>query len=494
MMNVALINSDLEIALVEILLAVGVMGTLLAALFGATKAQNRLRISEVGISLALILMIALVVFRAQSEGSFGASAFSGHFLQDRFATYAKLLVLVGALVSLLLAPGYLRRENIVRYEYPVLIGLATLGMLCMISASSLVLVYMGLELQSLSLYVLAAIRRDSLRSSEAGLKYFMLGAVSSGLFLFGASLVYGHTGSIDFETLRNFLLRQEQSGVLSAGFLVGMVFVISGLIFKISAAPFHMWTPEVYEGSPTPVTAFFAIAPKIAAFAMITRLLIDPFGPALEEWRQVIVVVSILSMLIGSFGAIAQTSIKRLMAYSSIGHMGYGLIALVAGGPDGVTALLLYWLVYLVMNSGVFGLILSMRSGGEMHESIASLAGFGRRYPVQGIVLLVLMFSLAGIPPMAGFFAKFYVFFAAVDEGYVWLAVVGAVTSVVSAFYYLRIIKIAWFDEESIAFDRDGTGFNRVVSSTSAILVLLFPVVATPIVAWTEIAARSLAP
>ncbi len=361
----------------------------------------------------------------------------------------KLLILGGSAASILLSFEYLKLKRMQRFEFPVLVLLAAVGMMMMVSASDLIALYLGLELQSLSLYVLAAIRRDDTRSSEAGLKYFVLGALSSGMLLYGASLLYGTTGATGFTEIAAAVARE---GAGNLGLTVGLVFLLVGLAFKVSAVPFHMWTPDVYEGAPTPVTAFFAAAPKLAAMALLTRVVAGAFGGAADQWRQIIIFLSIASMLLGAFAAIGQTNIKRLMAYSSIGHVGYALVGLAAGGEQGLEGLLVYLAIYLVMTLGTFACILAMRRGDGMVEDISSLSGLAETNLPLAFVLAMLLFSLAGVPPLAGFFAKFYVFAAAVKAGLYPLAVIGVLASVVAAFYYLRIVKVMFFDAPAPAF------------------------------------------
>ena len=363
-----------------------------------------------------------------------------------------------------------------RFEYPVLMLFATVGMMMMVSANDLIALYLGLELQSLSLYVLAAFKRDTTRSSEAGLKYFVLGALSSGMLLYGCSMIYGFAGTTSFDGLVQVLGGDQTASV---GLIVGIVFLIAGLAFKISAVPFHMWTPDVYEGAPTPITAFFAVAPKIAAISLFVRVMMDPFGGLVEEWRQIIIFVSILSMILGAFAAIAQTNIKRLMAYSSIGHMGYALVGLASGSEAGIQGVILYMTIYLAMNVGTFACILAMRRKGEMVEEISDLAGLSKSNPMLAAALLVFMFSMAGIPPLAGFFGKLYIFLAAIEAQLYVLAIIGVVASVVGAFYYLRIVKIMYFDEAVEPFDQPmGSGLSGVVTVTSIVTLLFFFVLA----------------
>ena len=404
------------------------------------------------------LLAAAGLFILGQPDDFRRLAFSGSFVVDPFAQFVKLLILMGSGLSIVMSLDYLKSERIQRFEYPILVILATLGMCMMVSANDLISLYMGLELQSLSLYVLASINRDSLRSTEAGLKYFVLGALSSGILLYGCSLVYGFVGTTNFDALREVMV----PGEWSLGLIFGMVFVTAGLAFKISAVPFHMWTPDVYEGAPTPVTALFATAPKIAAVALIVRVLMWPFtSPAGEispEWQQIVIALSILSMVLGAFAAIGQTNIKRLMAYSSIGHMGFVLMGLAAGTPEGLRGVLIYMTIYLFMNLGVFACILCMKRKQGMVEDISELAGLSRNQPVLAAIMMVLFFSLAGIPPLAGFFAKFYVILAAVHVGLYALAITGVLASVVGAYYYLRIVKIMYFDEPVEPFLQPITG------------------------------------
>lgn len=434
--------------------------------------------------IALIATAGLVL----AGGGETVTTFGGSFISDQFAVYMKVVSLLGAAMILVISGPYMQAEKMDRFEYPVLILLATLGMCLMISANDLIALYMGLELQSLALYVIAAFKRNSQRSTEAGLKYFVLGALSSGMYLYGASMLYGFTGSVGFEGIAQSAAAAEVSG----GVVVGLVFVAAALAFKISAVPFHMWTPDVYEGAPTPVTAFFAAAPKAAGVALVVRVMIDAFGTMGPQWQQIMIVVSILSMALGAFAAIGQTNIKRLMAYSSIGHMGYALVGLAAGTVEGITGVLVYMAIYVVMNGGVWVCILSMRRAEGMVENIDDLAGLAKNNPTMAFALAVLMFSLAGIPPMAGFFGKFYVFMAAVDAGLITLAVIGLVTSVVGAFYYIRIVKVIYMDEPAAAFDAPASGGMRVVLLGSTAFTILFVVAPSSLVEVAGKAAASL--
>ena len=420
-----------------------------------------------------------------------ARAFDGLFVIDGFAVFVKLLVLIGAGATLLMSYGYIGRERMNRFEFPLLVLFATVGMMMMVSANDLMALYLGLELQGLALYVAAAFQRDSLRSTEAGLKYFVLGALASGMLLYGASLIYGFTGTTRFTALAALFAGGETP---SLGVVVGLVFLAAGLAFKVSAVPFHMWTPDVYEGAPTPVTAFFSVAPKIAAIGLLVRVMSQPFGGLVDQWQQIVVFVSVGSMLLGAFAAIGQTNIKRLMAYSSIGHVGYALIGLAAGTAAGVRGILIYMAIYLAMNAGTFGCILAMRRKDQMVEGIDDLAGLSRTQPMLALALGAFMFSLAGVPPLAGFFGKFYVFLAAIDAKLYVLAVIGVLSSVVAAFYYLRIVKIMYFDEPAEAFDQPvGRELSWVVAAT-AVFVIFFFVYPSPVVDGAQTAAASLFP
>jgi NADH-quinone oxidoreductase subunit N len=473
-------QADAVAVLPEIVLAILSLALLMFGVFRRTDASDAVTL---GALVTLAVVAALVVF-----GGRGAeTAFNGAFVVDGFARVMKVLALFGTAVALVLSVGFMKRDRSQRFEYPVLVLLATLGMMMMISANNLIALYMGLELQSLSLYVLAAFNRESARASEAGLKYFVLGALSSGMLLYGASLVYGFTGSTGFPQIAAYL-SANGAGI---GLVFGLVFIIAGLAFKISAVPFHMWTPDVYEGSPTPVTAFFAAAPKVAAMALITRTMVSPFGHILPDWQQIIVFVSIASMILGAFAAIGQSNIKRLLAYSSIGNMGFALVGLAAGTPEGVQGVIVYMIIYMIMTLGAFACVLAMRRSGHMVEEISDLAGLARHNKGLAFVLAMLMFSLAGIPPLAGFFAKYFVFLAAVKAGLYTLAIIGVVTSVVGAYYYLRVVKIIYFDEPAAAFDRMDSEV-RLVAYASGAFTLLFVVFANPLINLAAQAAQSL--
>jgi NADH-quinone oxidoreductase subunit N len=460
----------------EILMAVGV---LVLVLFGAFRGER----PGYGMSIIALALLAVTFVAVLMLPSERVETMAGSFVVDGFAKFMKALTLLASAGGIILSLDYMRREGIYRFEYPILIVLSTIGMMMVISANDLIALYLGLELLSLSSYVIAAFDRDNLRSTEAGLKYFVLGALSSGMLLYGASLVYGFTGSVSFPVIATVL-----QGDVGIGAIVGLVFVAAGIAFKISAVPFHMWTPDVYEGSPTPVTAFFAAAPKMAGMAMATRVFIDAFPGILIQWQQIIVFISIASMALGSFAAIGQRNLKRLMAYSSIGNVGYALIGLAAGTPEGIQGVVIYMAIYLAMTLGSFAVILGMRRGNVMFESIDDLSGLARTHPALAFCLAMMMFSLAGIPPLAGFFAKFYVFAAA---NLVTLAVIGVVTSVIGAYYYLRIIKVMYFDAPVERFERMSPGVSFVLVVSSAV-VLLFWLVPAPIVNAAGAAARSL--
>jgi NADH-quinone oxidoreductase subunit N len=462
----------------EIVLAVGSLALLMIGVFAGERSTSLVTALSVG----LIILAGIALMLVPADGV----SFNGAFVIDPFARLLKLLVLIGSGVAIVMSVGYLRAEKFDRFEYPVLIVMATLGMLLMISANDLIALYLGLEMQSLALYVVAAINRDSVKSTEAGLKYFVLGALSSGMLLYGASLIYGFTGQTTFGGIAEVLT----GGTASIGLVFGLVFLIAGLAFKVSAVPFHMWTPDVYEGAPTPVTAFFAAAPKVAAMALFIRVMVGPFASVAHDWQQIITFISIASMVLGAFAAVGQRNIKRLMAYSSIGHMGYALVGLAAGGQAGVQGVVIYMLIYMAMTLGTFACILAMRRGTGMVEDISDLAGLSRTNPVMAFFLAMLLFSLAGIPPLAGFFAKFYVFLAAIQSGLYLLAVIGVVASVVGAYYYLRIIKIMYFDEPAGEFVPMAVEL-RVVLGISGAFVLLFVFIAGQIGSIADVAAKT---
>ena len=436
--------------------------------------------------LAIVFMIVTgVLIVQQAPGT--AQIFDGAIIVDDFARFMKLLILGGSAFAVILSFDYLKDAKILKFEFPVLVLLSAVGMLLLTSANNLISLYLSLELQSLALYVLAAFRRDSLFSAEAGLKYFVLGALSSGMLLYGCSLVYGFTGTTSFEGIASVLQADERS----VGLIFGLVFILAGVAFKLSAVPFHMWTPDVYQGAPTPVTAFFAAAPKVAGFAMLIRVVLEAFPSVDSDWKQIVIAVSIASMVLGAFAAIGQTNIKRLMAYSSIGHVGYALIGLVAATPQGIQGVLVYLAIYVVMTLGAFACILAMRREDGHVEEISELSGLSRHKPMLAFMLAMLLFSMAGIPPLAGFFAKFYVFLAAIEAGLFWLAVIGVVTSVVSAFYYLAIIAKMYFQEPAADFEPMTGKLSFVLGVTGIITLFLF-IPLNFLVTAAESAARSL--
>lgn len=460
-----------------------VLGALILLMIGAFIKQKNAMFMMFA-TFVIIIFAAVLLFL---QGDASGTMFNGSFIMDSFARLMKIVTLVAAAVAVFMSYDYMSKGDLWKYEFPILILLATAGMMMMISANDLIALYLGVELQSLALYVIAAFNRNSVRSSEAGLKYFVLGALSSGMLLYGASLLYGFTGATGFEPIAGSI----QSTGPTMGIVFGLVFLLVGLIFKISAVPFHMWTPDVYEGSPTPVTTFFAAAPKIAAMAMIVRVLYGAFPTIAPQWQQIIVFVSIASMLLGAFAAIGQTNIKRLMAYSSIGHMGFALVGLASGTEDGVRSVVIYMIIYAIMTLGTFACILAMRREEGPVENINELAGLAKNDLTMAFLLAMLMFSLAGIPPLAGFFAKFYVLLAAIEANLIPLAVVGVLASVVGAFYYLRIIKIMFFDEPADNF-QPMHGSLRTVLIAAGLFVLGYVIYPTPLLVAASAAAKSL--
>ena len=431
-------SADLNIILPEILLALFAIFALLGGVYTGKDG-----VASTLVWLTSAAMVALAVWISLTgEGT--NVAFNGMFSDDGFSRFAKVVILLSTAAVLLMGEGYMSKRGLLRFEYPILVALSVVGMMMMVSAGDLMALYMGLELQSLALYVVASLRRDSARSTEAGLKYFVLGALSSGILLYGASLIYGYAGT----TLFSGIIETAVHGDVSVGLLFGLIFVISGMAFKVSAVPFHMWTPDVYEGAPTPITAFFATAPKVAAMGLFARVMHDAFGNAVPDWQQVVALISLLSMFLGAVAAIGQTNIKRLMAYSSIAHMGYALMGLAAGTALGVEAMLVYMTIYVAMNIGTFAFILSMEKDGQPVTEISSLNMYAKAQPGRAFAMLILLFSLAGVPPMLGFFGKLYVLRAAYDAGLAWLAIAGVIASVIGAFYYLRIVFFMYFGEE----------------------------------------------
>src|SRR6266550_3546484 len=462
----------------ELVLAVGAMVLLM---LGAYRGQEATR-------LVTMLAIALLAVTGVLELLLPAgklTTFGGSFIVDDFARFLKVLALIGSAATLILSTEFLSDPSRRIFEYSILVVLSTLGMMVLISAGDLIMLYLGLELMSLALYVVAASNRDNAKSTEAGLKYFVLGALSSGMLLYGASLIYGFTGTVSFAGIA----AAAKTG--SIGIVFGIVFLLAGLCFKVSAVPFHMWTPDVYEGAPTPVTAFFASAPKVAALAVFTRVALTAFPGIVSQWQQIIVFVAIASMVLGSFAAIGQKNIKRLMAYSSIGHMGFALVGLASGTVEGAQGVLIYITIYVAMTLGTFAIILAMKRNGQAVESISDFAWLSRTNPLLAFFFAMLLFSLAGIPPLAGFFAKFYVFLAAIQAGLFALAVIGVVASVVGGYYYLAIVKTMYFDEPAKPFEPMPLELKAVLAVTG-LFNLLFFVYPSPLIQAADAAAKSL--
>jgi NADH-quinone oxidoreductase subunit N len=465
-------------ALPEIVLALGAM---LLLMIGAYRGQQ---VTGLVTALAVVLLVvtgALVLWLPAGK----LVTFGGSFILDDFARFLKVLVLIGSATALILSREFLSDPSRRIFEFAILIMLSTVGMMVLISAADLIMLYLGLELMSLALYVVAASHRDDAKSTEAGLKYFVLGALSSGMLLYGASLIYGFTGTVN---LAGIAAAAKDGGI---GIVFGIVFLLAGLCFKISAVPFHMWTPDVYEGAPTPVTAFFASAPKVAALAVFTRVALTAFPGVTHQWQQIVVFVSIASMALGSFAAIGQKNIKRLMAYSSIGHMGFALVGLAAGTVEGAQGVLVYISIYVAMTLASFSVIIAMKRNGHAVETIADFSGLARTNPLLAFFFAMLLFSLAGIPPLAGFFAKFYVFLAAIKAGLFTLSVIGVLTSVVGAFYYLTIVKVMYFDEPAGAIDPVRPELRTVLAIAGTFNILFF-VYPAPLVNAATVAAKSL--
>ena len=483
-----------EIFLVCVAMALLMLGVFQPGNEGKEGVKTAHLISNLSLT-ALVLTLLLVTTIASGP----MLTFGGMFINDAFAVFFKVLVLIASAFAITISQEYVTRQGIARLEFGVLILLATVGMMMMISANDLMAMYLGLEVQSLSLYVLASFQRDDARSTEAGLKYFVLGALASGLLLYGCSLVYGFAGTTSFDTLAA-LFGAHPEEAPSVGLVIGIVFILAGLAFKVSAVPFHMWTPDVYEGAPTPVTAFFSVGPKIAALALFLRIMIGPFGDLAAQWQQIVVFVAIASMVLAAFAAINQTNIKRLMAYSSIGHIGYALIGLAVAGQSvdgavreaGIQGVLIYMAIYLFMNVGTFACILCMRRSDHMVEDIDDLAGLSKSHPMMAVALAIFMFSMAGIPPLAGFFGKFYIFLAAVEAELYGLAVIGVLSSVVAAFYYLRIVKVMYFDDLGDSLEKPiGRDMAGVLMGTS-LIILLFFAWPTPLLSAAAAATRGL--
>lgn len=486
---------NLAPAIPELFLIVVAVSLLMLGVFQNAGAKGKevetdAKISRMITNLGIITLLLTMILLWPVAGG-RMIVFNDLFITDSFATFFKVLILMASALTLIISQGYLERHGIARYEFCILVLFASVGMMMMISANDLISLYIGLELQSLSLYVLAAFQREDTRSTEAGLKYFVLGALASGMLLYGSSLVYGFTGTTNFTQLAQFFA-ESKGQVPGVGLIFGLVFILAGLAFKVSAVPFHMWTPDVYEGAPTPVTAFFAAGPKLAAIALLLRVMIGPFGDLLAQWQQIVILISLASMVLGAFAAINQRNIKRLMAYSSIGHVGFALIGLAAGDEVGVRGVLIYMAIYLVMSIGTFACILCMRQSHRMVEDIDDLAGLSKTHPMLAFAFAVFMFSMAGIPPLAGFFGKLFIFRAAIDAGLYMLAIIGVLSSVVAAFYYLRIIKVMYFDDVTEPLDQSiGIEIRWVLAGTS-IAVLLFFAFPGPLLNSAQMAAKAL--
>jgi NADH-quinone oxidoreductase subunit N len=473
------IQNDLYVLLPELILAAGAMVLLMIGAFRGDRSANML-------TMLAVVLIAVSAYVSMIVGD--DSAFGGAFVMDSFARFTKAVILWSSAACVLLAHRFFSDEKSERFELPVLIVLASLGMSLMVSANNFIALYMGLELQSLALYVLAAFNRDSVRSSEAGLKYFVLGSLSSGMMLYGISMIYGFTGTMDFAGVAHVI----KTGGVGIGLTFGIVFLIAGLAFKISAVPFHMWTPDVYEGSPTPITAYLATASKVASFALVLRAVVVPFPDAFHQWQQIIIFISVLSMGLGAFAAIGQTNIKRLMAYSSIGHMGYALLGLAAGTELGLRGVLFYLAFYSLTNIGIFACVQAMRRGGRTVEDIYDLAGLARTRPRLAFAFMVMMLSLSGLPPLAGILAKAFIFLAAIEAHLYVLAVFGVLTSVVGAYYYLRIVKVMYFDEPAQPFDREMGRSVAAIAAIATAFTVLFVVRIDVLLDYADLAARAL--
>ena len=457
-----MIASDFSTVRPEVFLSLYAMLALVVFVYSGKDKHAAL---SIWLTSGVFLLLAAIIGLSSAPDT---TSFNGMFVDDNFARFAKVVILLSAATVLVMGQDYAAKHDMLKFEYPLLVALSVVGMMVMVSAGSLLTLYMGLELQSLALYVIAAFRRDSAKSTEAGLKYFVLGALSSGLLLYGASLVYGFAGTVEFAGI----MQATQGGDLSMGLLLGLVFVISGMAFKVSAAPFHMWAPDVYEGAPTPVTAFFATAPKMAAMGLFARVVHDAFGGVIGEWQQVVAVLSLVSMFLGAVAAIGQGDIKRLMAYSSIAHMGFALMGLASGTAFGVQAMMVYMAIYVTMNIGMFAFILTMERDGRPVSDIASLHMYSKKEPLKALCVAALMFSMAGVPPLVGFFGKFYVLRAAYEANMAWLAVAGVVASVIGAFYYIRIVYFMYFGEAGEPLDANPVRRLHIILVISAALMI----------------------
>lgn len=482
-MDVMTLQQALQPLHAELFICLSALILLLAGVWRGDKSA----LDVTGLSTIVLVLAACVTY--QNLDVTPTVVMSGMLLVNPFTAFMKLLVLVSSALVLVLVIGEMKIDKQPRFEFPILVLLSVLGMMLMISANNLIALYMGIELMSLALYVLAAFNRDNLRSSEAGLKYFVLGAIASGMLLYGASLIYGFTGTTDFAALAALF---GKAAMIPVGVTIGLVMIIIGLCFKVSAVPFHMWTPDVYEGAPTPVTAFFAAAPKIAGMALFMRVLLEPFGHLGAQWQQVIIFVSVASMLLGAFAALRQTNIKRLLAYSSIGHVGYALLGLAAMNAEGVQGIIIYLALYLLMSIGAFGVVLLMRRRGKPVEEIVDLAGLSRTHPKLALAMAIFMFSMAGIPPMAGFFGKFYVFTAAVQAHLYVPAVIGLLASVVAAYYYLRVVKLMYLDEATAPLDKEIGMEATLVLTLASVVTGLFFLYPTFLITMADAAAAAL--
>ncbi len=449
----------------ELILLTGSLCILLLGLF--IKKNNFSIISN--LSTILLVLTGIVTYIDRNTSFLN---FNNFFIESNFIKFFQLLVIFGSISVILISKNYYKDQKLVFFEIPILILFSTFGMLLLIASNNLMAMYLGIELQSLTLYVIAAIKRDSLKSSESGLKYFILGALSSGILLYGCSLVYGFTGNTNFDDIHSVISSLEK---IELGLIFGLIFILVGLAFKISAVPFHMWTPDVYEGAPTSITAFFAIVPKVSAVALIYRFCLEPFSSLYNEWSQIIVFLSIASMFLGSIAAIRQTNIKRLLAYSSIGHVGYILIGLVSFSDEGTKGAAIYILIYLFMNIAIFSILLSLKFENKYIEKIEDLSGLSKVKPFLSLSIAIIMLSMAGIPPFAGFFGKFYIFASALNSNLYSLAVFGVLSSVIAAFYYLRIIKVIYFDDyKSTNYENNQTNISKFILIISILIISLF--------------------
>jgi NADH-quinone oxidoreductase subunit N len=455
---------NLNILLPEIFLTLSIFSILMIGVFLKNSFNLIFNLS----SLIILVTIAIILNRPNIE----EKIFLDSFTRDAYSNFFKILILVSSLFVLNTSKNYIKDKNLDKFEYPIIILLSILGMFFMVSSNDIIIFYLGLELQSLSLYILASIDRDNLKSSESGIKYFVLSALSSGLLLYGCSLLYGFTGSTNFDLIANELSRENTGAVFA------MVFILVGLAFKVSAVPFHMWTPDVYEGAPTSITSYFAVVPKVAGLAVLIKFMFIPFSNILAEWQTIIIFISIASMILGAIAAIGQKNIKRLLAYSSIGHVGYALAGVATGAISGYKSTIVYISIYVIMNIGAFSCLYLLKKDSEYKENLSDLSGVSKKHPLLAISFLILLFSLAGIPPLGGFFAKFYVFSAVLEQKMYTLAIIGLLTTVISAFYYLKIVKIIYFDDSAITFDvvkNKSAQITIFISCSILLTFFLFP-------------------